>query len=300
MTRPLPVLPGKTYLISRRCTQRQFLLTPSAIINQILIYLIAVAANRKGVLVHAVCVMGNHLHLVVTDSHGEISEFCRWLFEFVAKCVNAYLGRWESVFAPGSYSRVELLDDNAVLNKIVYTLCNPVQAGLVNKGKNWPGVRLGPWQQRKHKTALRPNFFRPDGPLPPKATISLFKPPAFSHLTEQEYLQMVNQAVSEREEQVRLNRISEGKSFLGVAAVQSQSPQATPWTKEERWFLNPRIASHDKWRRIQALQQDREWLERYRDALTAYRQGNSTVLFPVGTYWMVRYSGANSVAYSPN
>jgi len=298
MSKPMPVVPGKTYLITRRCVQRQFLLTPSPIINEIVTYLIALAASRKGVLIHAVCIMGNHLHLVLTDTQGELCEFCRWLFEFIAKCVNAHRGRWEALFASGSsYSRVELLDDDAVLDKLVYTLSNPVLAGLVPRGKQWPGIRLGPWQLGKVRTAKRPSFFRVAGPMPANATFVIRKPPNFEHLDDQSYVQLIHQAVAEREKRVRRERGEQGKGFLGVKAIVEQSPTATPWSIESGGQLNPRVASPDKWRRIQAHQRDKAWQEHYREALEQYRAGNTSVVFPAGTYWMVRYAGAKSAAY---
>jgi REP element-mobilizing transposase RayT len=54
------VVPGTTYLITRRCIDRRFLLLPSAAVNQIFLYCLAVAAARAGVIIHAVTVMSNH------------------------------------------------------------------------------------------------------------------------------------------------------------------------------------------------------------------------------------------------
>jgi len=69
---PRPVLEGTTYMITRRTTQRQFLLKPSALTNQIFLYCLAVAAERTSVVLHAVCVLSNHYHLVATDPLGRI------------------------------------------------------------------------------------------------------------------------------------------------------------------------------------------------------------------------------------
>ena len=96
MSAPRPVIPGKTYLLSRRCFERRFFLRPSAKINQIFEFCLAIAAERTGVLVHAYCVLSNHYHLIATDPHGNLPVFMHWLNEYVAKCVNADLGRWES------------------------------------------------------------------------------------------------------------------------------------------------------------------------------------------------------------
>jgi putative transposase len=45
---PLPreVLPGRTYMITRRCTQRQFLLRPDSATNNAFMYCLAVATQR--------------------------------------------------------------------------------------------------------------------------------------------------------------------------------------------------------------------------------------------------------------
>ena len=67
MSTPREVLPGRTYLVTRRCTQRQFLLKPSRRTNELVRYCLAVAARKTGVLVHAVCFMSNHWHGVITD-----------------------------------------------------------------------------------------------------------------------------------------------------------------------------------------------------------------------------------------
>ncbi|MBK6849276.1 MAG: hypothetical protein IPG96_17695 [Proteobacteria bacterium] len=70
MSLPRPVIAGETVMITRRCTQRQFLLRPSAAVNRILGYCLAVAAERYGLRLHAFCAMSNHLHVVATDVHG--------------------------------------------------------------------------------------------------------------------------------------------------------------------------------------------------------------------------------------
>ena len=45
MTAPRQVTPGSIYLVTRRCTQRQFLLKPSRAVNEVFLYILALAAN---------------------------------------------------------------------------------------------------------------------------------------------------------------------------------------------------------------------------------------------------------------
>ena len=144
MSAPRPVFPGQTYLLTRRCFGRSFFLRPSPRINQIFKFCLAVAAVRTGVLLHAYGVLSNHYHLVATDPLGKLPEFMHWLNEYVAKCVNAELGRWESFWAPGSYSAVGLTDPEDVMDKLVYLFANPVEAVLVRTLEDWPGARSLP------------------------------------------------------------------------------------------------------------------------------------------------------------
>ncbi|HSN82506.1 MAG TPA: transposase, partial [Polyangiales bacterium] len=53
MTLPRRVLPNTTYLVTRRCMGRRFLLRPDALLNQVFVYCLARAAEKHGVEVHA-------------------------------------------------------------------------------------------------------------------------------------------------------------------------------------------------------------------------------------------------------
>ena len=77
MTWPRRIVPGTTYLLTRRCTQRRFMLVPRGIVPKLFGYCVALAAERHGIQVHAITTMSNHYHAVVTDPHGRIPQFCR-------------------------------------------------------------------------------------------------------------------------------------------------------------------------------------------------------------------------------
>jgi REP element-mobilizing transposase RayT len=70
MTLPRCVLAQQTYLVTRRCIGRRFLLRPDDALNNAFLYCLARAADTYGVEVHAFCVMSNHYHLVLTDPQG--------------------------------------------------------------------------------------------------------------------------------------------------------------------------------------------------------------------------------------
>ena len=64
MTAPRAVLPGTTYMLSRRTTRRYFLLRPDAdgTMQQILLYTLAATAKELGIDVHCIAGMSTHPH----------------------------------------------------------------------------------------------------------------------------------------------------------------------------------------------------------------------------------------------
>lgn len=281
MTAPRQILPGATYLITRRCLRREFLLRPGNSVNGIFAYVLALAARRYGVKVHAFCVLSNHYHLIVSDPNARLPAFQQYLGAFVARAVNASLGRWETFWAPHSFSAVSLASPEDVISKTAYTLANPVAAGLVRSGHLWPGLRSSPDAVGGAIRLKRPeHFFDQEGGLPETIDLKLETPTCFdSALAFREQLQ----AELSRQEQVA--REANG-AFLGVERVLAQSPFARPRHGESKRCLSPRVAAHDKWSRVELLQRLKGFLLEYREALAVWREGKVDPVFPFGTYLM--------------
>ncbi len=293
MSIPKQVFSGTTYFITRRTVQRTFLLRPSRQLNQAFLYCLAYAAGRYGIEVHAFCVMSSHYHLVVTDPEETLPRFMHWLDLFLAKCVNVMFGRWESVWTGGSYTPVVLVGEAAVLAKIVYTLTNPVEAGLVRFGAQWPGQRTRPEDiGRRELVAERPGFFFTEA-MPEEVRLQLVRPPCLSELGDAAVAEHIAKRVGEAEAAIQAKFDSEGRKFLGAKAVRAQSPFGSPSTREPRRRLRPRVACRDKWQRIAWLQRSKEFLTAYREALQRFSAGVRDVIFPAGTYLMrVRFGVA--------
>ncbi len=283
MTSPRQIVAGAAYLVTRRCAQRQFLLRPSRITNQIFLYLLALAAQRFGIRVHAFCVLSNHIHLVLTDPHALLPAFHQLLDSLVARAVNASLGRWEDFWAPGSYSAVKLVSPSDVVAKAAYVLANPVAAGLVACGSAWPGLWSAPGRIGGDAYVVkRPkHFFDPKGGLPDEVTLTLTTPPGFE--SAEQFRAELERSLEAREADARSRHHARG-GFLGVARVLAQKPMARLAPGEPRRTLNPRVAGQDKWKRIEALGRLVEFLRSYRVAWKARRAGDAGVVFPHGTY----------------
>jgi len=285
MTPPRRVLPGASYLVTRRCSERRFFLKPCRLTNEIFLYVLAVASRRYGILVHAFCVLSNHCHLIVTDVDARLPAFMQYLDSLVARAVNASLGRFEGFWATdGSYSAVEPLDPADVVAKTAYVLANPVAAGLVRRGAEWPGLWTAPEQIGVAKlTARRPKaFFDPRSYLPESVELELVPPRSFA--SGEEFRALVSGALRDLEEEHQQKVVSEGRRFLGAARVQAQDPFARPPVGEPRFQLKPRVAARDKWRRIEGLHRLKSFLREYRRSWRDRRAGLPAVQFPAGTY----------------
>lgn len=270
-------------MITRRCTQRQYLLTPRRRTVQIIRYCVAYAQSRTGVFIHAVIFMSNHYHIVVTDPAGVLPVFVECLNKLIAKAVNASLGRWENLWASEQASYVRLLDEAAITDKISYALCNPVEAALVSQGDQWPGVRHGRYGSFPVR---RPDkFFRSDGVMP-KSLVLEITPPSLGGLSPREAQKRIDDAVRQREAAERAKVLQQGRKFLGASAVKRQDPFDSPMTREPRRGFSPRVATRNRWLREEVAARCRAFARAYREALEQWRRDLRTVLFPVGTYLM--------------
>jgi putative transposase len=77
VTAPRQVLPGTTYLVTRRTSERRFFVPPCAHTNATFLYVLAIAARLHRIEIHAFCVLSNHFHLLLTDPAGRLPAFKR-------------------------------------------------------------------------------------------------------------------------------------------------------------------------------------------------------------------------------
>jgi putative transposase len=286
VTAPRRIVPGTTYLVSRRCTQREFLLKPSVVTNLVFKFVLAVAAARYGILVHAACVMSNHYHLVVTDPRASLPDFSHLLDGVLAKALNALHGRWENFWTPFSYSAVALVSPADIVEKVAYTLANPATAGLVEHGAQWPGIWSAPHSVSQHGERVeRPgHYFARNGSMPESQELAFSTPPGFESV--EVFQALVIARVDQLEQEAARRREANGKPVLGKRGVLSQRPTDRPTSQEPRRVLNPRIASADGPTRIDKLGGLVSFLERYKEAMRHFCRGERHVAFPFGTYLM--------------
>jgi hypothetical protein len=286
---PRQVLPRQFYLITRRCTQRQFLLRPDKATNNGFLYCLIDAALRCEIDIVLPCAMSNHYHVVIYDRTGRYPEFIEHFHKLLARSQNALRGRWENLWSSEQTCVVRLVDREAVIDKLVYVAANPVLGDLVDRVHHWPGVNgFAALLAGRSLRALRPlHFFRPDGPMPDALEISLTLPSSLGPVAE--LLAELHERVRTVEHERALDRQRSGRRVLGRRGVLAQSWRDQPATVEPRRNLRPRVATRSKWARIEALVRNRRFAVEYAAARERWREGMA-VVFPPGTYWLQRFA----------
>jgi putative transposase len=94
VSQPRQISPGNTYLITRRCLRRHYLLRPDYFINNLFIFLLAVLSDKYQIAIHAFCLLSTHEHLVLTDTLGKLPDFLRDLHRLTALATKVFR-KWE-------------------------------------------------------------------------------------------------------------------------------------------------------------------------------------------------------------
>ncbi len=273
-------------MLSRRCSERRFFLRPSKEVEQAFVYCFAVAAQRYELEVYWLSVMSNHHHDGVRDTQSNCPKFLQYFHGLLARCLNVHLARWENFWSAEQSGVLHLGDADAIFDKMIYALTNPVKDHLVDKALNWPGFNSLRYQlSDKPVVVKRPDwFFDKNGDMPEQVELSFARPPEFAHLSQQEWADKIRAAVAIEEEKAAMHRKQTGRTILGRKAILRQSPYSWPKTCTNRRELRPRVASKNKWRRIELLKADKKFQLRYREAFERRRAGEVDVEFPYGTY----------------
>ena len=290
MTRPREVLAGHFYLITRRCTQRQFLLRPDPATNNAFIYCLGEAANRFGIDVLLPMAESNHHHTVIFDRDGTMPVFIEHFHKLFARSQNALRGRWENFWSSEEVCIVRLVDREAVIEKLVYTATNPVKDRLVERTHHWPGVNGYPrLLAGRALQATRPtHFFRKEGgTMPEKVELPLVIPPELG--AREEVIATLRVRVEAIERAAAEERRRTGARVLGRRCILEQKWEGSPESPEPRRNLRPRFAAQDPVARVAALLRHREFLNAYKDARQRWLTG-AHAAFPVGTYWLRKFA----------
>ena len=118
------------YLLTTTVLDRKPLLNREGAAEVVLTSLLWLEKQGK-IYLDAAVVMPDHLHFVAGLKHGSLAKLMRSLKSYTAKKINILLER-EGVFWQPQYHDHAIRKDEDLNDLVLYTLHNPVRAGLVN------------------------------------------------------------------------------------------------------------------------------------------------------------------------
>lgn len=297
MTRPRCIFPGKFWMLTRRCTQGQFLLRPDKETNNLFLYCLIEAAQRHDVGIVLPQLMSNHHHTLVYDPDGNVIPFMERFHGHVARCQNHHLGRWGSLWNSSAPNVLELVEVTDVVEKLIYAATNPVLSHLVAKVEDWPGpAAVEALLSGKPVTATRPRFFRDDGTMPATVTATFELPEMLGDRAL--LVREIRDGIAKIEAQCAEQRRTTGRQVVGAYRILRQSWKACPTTDVPHRSLNPRVACKRPSVRRVILLRNREFQSDYRIALRARCAGRPAV-FPAGTDWLRRHANVTVAEPKP-
>ena len=128
--------PGLTYHLIQRGFDRCPIFRDDAD-RQSFLWRLGVTVRRYSWQVLAYCEMENHVHLVVRDRDGNLTDGVRALFSGYTMRFNERRHRTGHLFQ-GRCRTFVVSDDDYLQDVIRYVLLNPVKAGIVPDPGDWP------------------------------------------------------------------------------------------------------------------------------------------------------------------
>lgn len=298
MTRPRPVFEGDILHIQRRIIDGQYLLRADETTNQLVRFAIAEAAERYNIAVHAACIVSNHLHTLITDTHGRHPEFTARAHRTIALGLHRIHKISGTIWEPGGLSVQRMEGPEAVLEAIGYIRANPIAAGCVYDEHDYPGL-FGIDDRAPLRTAIepiaRPECFKQGSTLPEEA---ILKTEPVAILVEEfgtdGAASAITLAIRRHRQKARTERAESGLPYLGMKRVLAQSIQKRAKKPKSAGF-NPTFKGVIRSAIEKASKTLRAFRRAYAEALAQLRDGAPGVVFPYGTYYLRRFAGVSTL-----
>jgi REP element-mobilizing transposase RayT len=280
--------------ITIRCAESRYWLRPDKEANKTIGGLIGRTLHLyPEVKLYAFVAMSNHLHLIASGPPKDLADSLAYLHGNMARRINRHRMR-SGPFWHRRCSIAPILDDGAEVERLIYLLCNPVQAALVARAAQWPGFstlhentggnpRVVHWFDIDgFNTAVR-NGERPDRKDYEIPYLLKLQPlPGLADLSPRERADFVRSRVRQRESEVAEELAFQGKRPAGVHAVLRQAPDNRP----ARTKRTPRPLCHSS--SVEAWQayaeEYRAYFKAYKACSKLFRLGAFTTPFPENSH----------------
>jgi len=282
-----------SYLITRNTSERRYFLRPTEELREAILYCIADAQARHPVLIHAFCAMSNHIHVVLTDVDGIAPLFVQAMNQNIARFVNCTLGHFGAMWEGGARPNYCVLPQGGdVMDKVVYTLANPVNAGLVSQHHLWPGAISNAAQIAKGRiTTKRPKkyFAKTDDPELFTRELILSPVPGAGVLSPEDYGRLVMERVTAEEAHIAENREAQHLPWMGRKKCLAIDPFDAPVEPWKPFSRRPGVSTKNDQARGYRIQRQKRFAELHDTAKKKFREGNRDVFFPEGTFFLRMY-----------
>lgn len=294
MPRPLRfVPPGAMVEVTLRTVHGRYLLRPSRALNDLVVGVIGRAQRKYGMTIHALVVLSNHAHALLTpDSPQQLAAFMAFFAGNLAREAGRLHDWREKLWARRYRSIVVSDEEEAQVGRLAYLLGNAVKEGLVARPQDWPGVHCaealldstpleGTWVDRTAEYEARrrgEDIIAADFAHREKVVFSPL--PCWAALEPVVYCQRVSALVDRIVEDGHRERA--GRGVLGKKAILDQRPHDKP----ARWDRSPAPAFHaaSKELRITLRAAYRLFVDAFREAAHRLRQGDRLAQFPPGAF----------------
>ncbi|MGE0785156.1 MAG: hypothetical protein AB7S26_05660 [Sandaracinaceae bacterium] len=305
MTAPAIVVRGATVALCRRTNLRKaFLGEWHPLVAQLWLYALALAQRETGVEIHQSTRVITHHHTDITAPNDRLPDFKRILHGQFSKSLNALLARERydeprQLWDDRPTHTMRLLDVEAQVAQLIYSVVNPVAAGLVRSPEEMPGwtFDFGLWKTGPIEVA-RPDVYYDPKRSEPSLPLVFTAPPLLYRAAGGDLDKLVHHMRRGTEYAVRELRVArKGRPVMGAKAVTRIHPWNEPRTMRESGGQRVptfKIGASGLTRRtmqIQASLEVRGFRAEYRDARLRRRAGED-VPMPHGTYLMKVQHGA--------
>ena len=288
---------GAVYELTNGSLHQIFVLKPDEEVNKIILGLLAKMAWRYRVEIFAFCFMSNHFHILARSRTLQLHLFMRDFQSALAVKLNQHWGRTGTFWAR-RYTAIKVLDDETMVDRLRYTVCNPSESNLVRHPNEWPGLcswdihkagepmwgevvnRKLYWKLKRRKE----NKYKPDWKIVEMATerfpLEMAKLSPWENLDDEAYHEKIVEVCHNHAGDLAKAR---RKPCLGAQKVLAQHWSDQP--KKTRKRNSPRPLCHggspDERKKYRKTRRDTTGA--YRTAVKWLRKGRTGVTFPDGT-----------------
>ena len=263
------------------------------VLHDLLVGVLGRAQRMYGMRIHALAVLSNHVHLLVSP---ELPQQLARFMEYVAGNVAREVGRlhdWREKLWSRRYRSILVShEEEAQVARLAYILEHGVKEGLVERPQHWPGVHCvqalltgaeleGTWFDRtaEYEARRRCEAVAYDDFATTERVV--FSPlPCWAMLDAGPYRERVAAIVRRIVEEGRRRRGD--RPVLGKRAILAQDPHERPLHSDRSPAPVVHAASHE----IRVMLRAAYWrfADAFREAAHRLRSGDRLVRFPAGAF----------------